>query len=141
MHYTRATATAAPLPLPLPLPLPPPLQSSNTKELIHPNLTLSPGRARIAKVLDAVIARTVTITVTLGLTLGPGGRSRSQSRSRSRRASASASVSTKGELLPLTGVCVAVCGPVGLGDEVARAVGCVEPKRRDQVGGVEIIEE
>ncbi|TFK47381.1 hypothetical protein OE88DRAFT_1811188 [Heliocybe sulcata] len=40
-----------------------------------------------------------------------------------------------------TGVLVGVCGPVGLGQSVARVVGKVDPKRRKEVGGVELHEE
>lgn len=77
----------------------------------HPGLSLSPGRPRIAKVLDAAISRAVS--------LGAGAK----------------------DLERITGLLVAVCGPVGLGDEVAKAVGVVEPSRRDQVGGIEMHEE
>lgn len=77
----------------------------------HPNLTLSAGRPRIGKVLDSVI---------------------------SKAASLSGSPKDSG---PIMGVIVAVCGPVGLGDDVVKAVGAVDGKRRDAVGGVEIYEE
>lgn len=40
-----------------------------------------------------------------------------------------------------TGVAVGVCGPVGLGRDVARAVAKVDAVRRDRVGGIEIHEE
>lgn len=69
------------------------------------------GRARIPKILDSVISRAVS--------LGSG---------------------TK-DALHLTGVLVGVCGPVGLGDEVVKSIGAVDPLRRDQVGGVDIHEE
>ncbi|KAJ7182696.1 hypothetical protein C8R43DRAFT_1116328 [Mycena crocata] len=39
------------------------------------------------------------------------------------------------------GLIVGVCGPVGLGDDVSRAVGLVDPMKRDQIGGIEIHEE
>jgi ferric-chelate reductase len=77
----------------------------------NPGLTLSPGRPRIAKVLDAAISRAVS--------LGAGAKDSER----------------------ITGLLVAVCGPVGLCDDVAKAVGFVEPSRRDQVGGIEIHEE
>ncbi|KAF7968056.1 hypothetical protein HWV62_32077 [Athelia sp. TMB] len=41
----------------------------------------------------------------------------------------------------LRGVVVGVCGPVGLGDEVARAVQGLGSERRAAVGGVEVAEE
>jgi predicted ferric reductase len=77
----------------------------------HPYLTLSAGRPRIGKALDTVISKAV------GLTKGPK------------------------DLGPITGIIVAVCGPAGLGDDVVQAVGAVEGKRRDAVGGIEIFEE
>ena len=39
------------------------------------------------------------------------------------------------------GMVVGVCGPVGLADDVAAAVGGLDAVRRDQVGGVELCEE
>ncbi|KAF8154708.1 hypothetical protein B0H34DRAFT_717545 [Crassisporium funariophilum] len=80
-------------------------------EFFQPGLTLAPGRPRISKVLDAAIARAVS--------LGSGSKD------------------DEG----ITGMVVAVCGPVSLADDVVGAVGSVEPLRRDQVGGIEIHEE
>lgn len=77
----------------------------------QPGLTLSAGRPRIAKVLDTAISRAVS--------LGAGAKDSER----------------------ITGLLVAICGPVGIGDEVAKAVGLVEPSRRDQVGGIEMHEE
>lgn len=39
------------------------------------------------------------------------------------------------------GLLVAVCGPVGLGDDVSKAVGLVDPVKRDAIGGIEMHEE
>ncbi|KAJ6465134.1 hypothetical protein DFH09DRAFT_1278283 [Mycena vulgaris] len=39
------------------------------------------------------------------------------------------------------GLIVGVCGPVGLADDVSRAVGLVDPVRRDEIGGIELHEE
>lgn len=39
------------------------------------------------------------------------------------------------------GLLVGVCGPVALADDVAQAVGKVEPPLRNQIGGIEIHEE
>lgn len=39
------------------------------------------------------------------------------------------------------GVIVGVCGPGGLGDEVARTVGQIDSSNRKAVGGVELHEE
>lgn len=40
-----------------------------------------------------------------------------------------------------TGMIVGVCGPLGLTDDVSKAVGRIDPSRRDQIGGVEMHEE
>jgi phosphate/sulfate permease len=92
VHYTRA-----------------PLEKDSFRP--QPGLSLSPGRPRITKVLDAAISRAVS--------LGAGAKDSER----------------------ITGLLVAVCGPVGLGDEVVKAVGSVAPSRRDQVGGIEMHEE
>ncbi|KAJ7749260.1 hypothetical protein DFH07DRAFT_555851 [Mycena maculata] len=39
------------------------------------------------------------------------------------------------------GMIVGVCGPVGLGDDIIRAVGLVDPVKRDRIGGIEVHEE
>jgi hypothetical protein len=75
------------------------------------SLSLSPGRPRLAMMLENSISRTVKF--------GAG---------------------TKDEER-ITGMLVAVCGPVGLAADVANAVSQIEPIRRDQVGGVEVHEE
>ncbi|KIJ60791.1 hypothetical protein HYDPIDRAFT_170073 [Hydnomerulius pinastri MD-312] len=93
VHYTRAAD------------VPP------SKEFLPPGLTLTAGRPRIGKVLDAVIARAVSY--------GTGIKAS----------------------MDITGVVVGVCGPVGLGDEVAQAVSAVDPGRRWAVGGIEMHEE
>ena len=82
-----------------------------SKDYLLPGLSLTPGRPRIGKVLDAVISRAVT----LGSSTKDSG--------------------------ALSGVIVCACGPVGLGDEVSRAIGQVDSARRKAVGGVELHEE
>ncbi|KAG9311375.1 ferric reductase like transmembrane component-domain-containing protein [Chiua virens] len=84
---------------------------SPKRDSLPPGLTLTAGRPRIAKVLDAVIARAVSY--------GSGVKA----------------------YMDITGVIVCVCGPVGLGDEVAEVVSEVDPGRRWAVGGIEIHEE
>ncbi|TFK37001.1 hypothetical protein BDQ12DRAFT_608543 [Crucibulum laeve] len=74
-------------------------------------LTLAPGRPRIAKVLESAISRAVSLGAGVKDTVG------------------------------ITGLVVGVCGPVSIADDVAKAVGAIEPLRRDQVGGIEIHEE
>ncbi|KAG6330076.1 hypothetical protein ID866_9013 [Astraeus odoratus] len=93
VHYTRAADT-----------LP-------SKEYLPPGITLTAGRPRIGKVLDAVLQRTVSY--------GSGVKAS----------------------MDITGVIVGVCGPVGLGDEVAQVVSSVDPGRRWAVGGIEMHEE
>lgn len=39
------------------------------------------------------------------------------------------------------GMIVGVCGPTGLGDDVTKSVGLVDPAKRDQIGGIEVHEE
>jgi ferric-chelate reductase len=74
-------------------------------------LTLSPSRPRFGKVLDAVISRAVS--------LGSGAK----------------------DAEAITGVIVGVCGPLSLSDEVAKAIGGVDVRRREAVGGIELHEE
>ncbi|KAI6025945.1 hypothetical protein F5J12DRAFT_715422 [Pisolithus orientalis] len=93
VHYTRAADT-----------LP-------SKASLPPGITLTAGRPRIGKVLDAVIQRTMSY--------GSGVEGAKD----------------------VTGVIVGVCGPVGLGDEVAQVVSSVDASRRWAVGGIEIHEE
>lgn len=82
-----------------------------TKDYLLPGLALTPGRPRVAKVLDSVISRAVA--------LGSGAK----------------------DSEALSGVVVGACGPVGLADDVSRAVGQVDSRRRTAVGGIELHEE
>jgi len=77
----------------------------------HPRLSLSPGRPRIDRVLETVIDKTVT--------LGAGLK----------------------DDVKNSGVVVGVCGPVSLADSVAKETSKVDGSRRDQVGGIDLIEE
>jgi ferric-chelate reductase len=43
--------------------------------------------------------------------------------------------------MDITGVVVGVCGPMGLGDEVAQVISQVDAGRRWAVGGIEMHEE
>ncbi|OAX40394.1 hypothetical protein K503DRAFT_687604 [Rhizopogon vinicolor AM-OR11-026] len=81
------------------------------KDFLHPGLTLSAGRPKLAKVLDAVISRAVSY--------GSGVKAS----------------------MDITGVVVGVCGPEGMGDEVAQAISQVDDGRRWAVGGIEMHEE
>ncbi|KAJ7750463.1 hypothetical protein DFH07DRAFT_746203 [Mycena maculata] len=40
-----------------------------------------------------------------------------------------------------SGMIIGVCGPVGLGDDVSKSAGLVDPGKRDQIGGIEVHEE
>jgi ferric-chelate reductase len=82
-----------------------------TKDYLLPGLSLAPGRPKVTKILDSVISRAVS--------LGSGAK----------------------DSAALSGVVVGVCGPVGLGDEVSKAIGQVDSGRRKAVGGVELQEE
>ena len=77
----------------------------------HHNLTLAQGRPQLSKVFDNAVSCTVG--------LGSGANDDEK----------------------IKGLVVAVCGPTGLADDVAKAVNNVEARRRDQVGGIEIHEE
>ncbi|KAG6888257.1 hypothetical protein C0992_009146, partial [Termitomyces sp. T32_za158] len=76
----------------------------------HPRIMLSSGRPQILRSLEAALARAVSLVE------DPRDESR------------------------VSGMLVGVCGPVGLGDDVTKAVATIEPARRDQVGGIEIHE-
>ncbi|KAH7926604.1 hypothetical protein BV22DRAFT_344765 [Leucogyrophana mollusca] len=82
-----------------------------SKEFLPPGLTLVGGRPKVAKVLDAVISRAVSY--------GSGGKAS----------------------LDITGVIMGVCGPPGLGDEIAQVISAVDAGRRWAVGGIEMHEE
>ncbi|KIY69433.1 hypothetical protein CYLTODRAFT_488935 [Cylindrobasidium torrendii FP15055 ss-10] len=81
------------------------------KDFFQPGLTLSPGRPKISTMLESTISKTVT--------LGAGVKDHEAN----------------------TGMLVGICGPLSLADNVAAEVGKIDPTRRDQVGGVEMIEE
>ncbi|KAG6815967.1 hypothetical protein H0H87_009817 [Tephrocybe sp. NHM501043] len=95
VHYTRAPSGGE-------KPRPP---------IVHPGLTLSAGRPKIVKSLEAALSRAVA----LGQDAKDEGR--------------------------VSGMLVGVCGPTGLGDDVSQAVAAIDPGRRDQVGGIEMHEE
>lgn len=82
-----------------------------TKDYLMPGLTLTPGRPKIGKVIESVIARSMS--------LGAGAK----------------------DSQALTGVIVGACGPVGLADDAARAVGQIDSVKRKAIGGVELHEE
>ncbi|KDQ51898.1 hypothetical protein JAAARDRAFT_40722 [Jaapia argillacea MUCL 33604] len=75
-------------------------------------LSLSAGRPKIAKLLEAVLD--CTLSITFGSKTSRGC---------------------------LAGIAVAVCGPPGLGEDVRQVVGSVDPRRRNAVRGVELHEE
>lgn len=75
---------------------------------------LSPGRPKIGKILETTVNRCVGL---------------------------GSALTREKEEEKNCGVIVAVCGPPALADDVTREVHKVEPRRRDQVGGVEVYEE
>ncbi|KAG2040684.1 ferric reductase like transmembrane component-domain-containing protein [Suillus americanus] len=81
------------------------------KDFLPPGLTLTAGRPKIAKVLDAVMSRAVSY----------GSNVKSS--------------------MAITGVVIGVCGPTGLGDDVAQVISQVDARRRWAVGGIEMHEE
>lgn len=81
------------------------------KEFLPPGLTLTAGRPKVSKVLDAVISRAVSY--------GSGVKAS----------------------MDITGVVVGVCGPAGMGDDVVQAISQVDAGRRWAVGGIEMHEE
>ncbi|PPR00684.1 hypothetical protein CVT24_000972 [Panaeolus cyanescens] len=83
-------------------------------------LSCAPGRPKVGKVLEGAISRAVALSPSA---LGKPGAEKGK------------------DDAGMRGMIVGVCGPVSLADEVAAAVGTIEPLRRDQVGGVELHEE
>lgn len=81
------------------------------KDFLPPGLTLTAGRPKIANVLDAVMSRAVSYGSNVKASLD------------------------------ITGVVVGVCGPTGLGDDVAQVISQVDARRRWAVGGIEMHEE
>jgi hypothetical protein len=81
---------------------------------VHPNVVVSPGRPRLAKALDTVMAKAAV--------LGPGD-------------------PEQVEVNGMKGVVVGVCGPAELGADVAKTVGSVSASRKALVGGIEVHEE
>lgn len=81
------------------------------KDFLPPGLTLTAGRPKIAKVLDAVMSRAVSYGSNVKASLD------------------------------ITGVVVGVCGPTGMGDDVAHVISQVDGGRRWAVGGIEMHEE
>lgn len=99
VHYTRAS-------------------TFNVKKVyahLPPQLTITPGRPKIASVIESAIDHACKLFTPSGLEHHASDR--------------------------LSGVLVGVCGPLGLGEEVRRAVGAIEPRRFRNVGGVEVVEE
>jgi len=81
------------------------------KDTSLPGITISPIKPKIGKVIEATVERTTSF--------GSGMKDSDT----------------------LNGVIVGVCGPAGLGDQVADAVRNVDSKKRDAVGGIELYEE
>ncbi len=85
---------------------------------LPPGLTFAPGRPNLVNIIENVLDK--------ALLLG-------QSAHRGARA---------GDAPPrMTGLLVGVCGPLAMADDVSSAVGMIDAVRRDQVGGIELVEE
>lgn len=93
VHYTRAS------------------DKTPGKDFLPPGLTLTAGRPKIAKVLDAVMSRAVSYGSNVKASMD------------------------------ITGVVIGVCGPTGLGDDVAQVISQVDAGRRWAAGGIEMHEE
>jgi len=99
VHYTRASAF-------------------NVKKVyahLPPQLAITPGRPRIASVIDSAIDHSCKL-------FAPSGREHHASDK-------------------LSGLLVGVCGPLGLGEEVRKAVRTIDANRFGKVGGIEVVEE
>jgi predicted ferric reductase len=98
-------------------------------------VTLAPGRPCVLKSLTNTLDRVITLNHALR---------QSSSSSHYKNQEDQLNKTARNESLKhpiLAGVVVGVCGPVDLADDVVRAVGSLDPVKRDQVGGVEICEE
>ena len=111
IHYTKALTSIPPF-------IPAHADPTSTLTL-HPGVTLSPGRPKLAKCLDNAIARAAALESADVVGRGETGKD------------------TGG----IKGVAVGVCGPKGFGDDIVRAVNAIDGLRREQVGGVEVHEE
>ena len=99
VHYTRAS-------------------TFNTKKVyghLPSQLTIGPGRPRIAAAIDTAIDHACKLFT-------PSGREHHASDQ-------------------LSGLFVGVCGPPGLGEEARKAVSTIEPRKFQNVGGIEVVEE
>lgn len=93
VHYTRAS------------------DNPPRKDFLPPGLTLTAGRPKIARALDAVMSRAVSYGSNVKASMD------------------------------ITGVVIGVCGPTGLGDDVVQVISQVDAGRRWAVGGIEMHEE
>jgi len=82
---------------------------------LPPQLTITPGRPRITSVIDSAIDHACKLFTRSG---------------REHHASDK-----------LSGLLVGVCGPLGLGEEVRKAVSAIDVTRFRKVGGIETVEE
>lgn len=84
---------------------------ANTSLKLPPGITLAPGRPRMTRFIEDALQGALALA--------------------------------KDDRYPrgLSGLLVGVCGPLSMVDDVVRAVGAIDSLRRDQVGGVEIVEE
>lgn len=82
---------------------------------LPPQLTITPGRPKIASVIDLAIDHARNLFT-------PSGREHYASDK-------------------LSGLFVGVCGPSGLGEETRKAIRAVDADRSGKVGGIELVEE
>ncbi|KZP18514.1 hypothetical protein FIBSPDRAFT_920412 [Athelia psychrophila] len=125
VHYTRATPGLVRL----------------TKDYLIPGLSLTPGRPKVGKIVDAAISQTLA----LRSSESAGGSKQSSSdpeywAKRGKAGGADGALDGK-DANGLCGVVVGTCGPIAMADEVVNAVRGVEKARKGSVGGVEVAEE
>ena len=82
---------------------------------LHPRINITPGRPKFVSVVDSAVDYACKLFT-------PSGREQHASDK-------------------LSGVFVGVCGPSGLGVEVRKAVGAIDPGKFRKVGGIEVFEE
>lgn len=99
VHYTRASA----------------LDTKKVYYHLPPQLTIAPGRPRIASVIDSAIDHACKLFTP--------------------------SVQEHRASDKLSGILIGVCGPSGLDEETRKAVRAIDANRFQKVGGIEVVSE
>lgn len=80
--------------------------------IVHPNLTLSPGRPNFKSILNKAVDSALGVSTVTGK-----------------------------DAFWVSGLAVGICGPLSLGEQVVKSVGDIDSATRYRVGGVEVHEE